>query len=225
MSIMFRIELTCPVCGAGFTSVSVVAANRVGQDTDFRPHTLGADPLPHYVHLCPYCCFAAFEGDFDSAQESVAEHVLSGALRRHPVCSDEDPSTLNGSSKYLLAAQCYQYDSRATGLRLGDLYLRASWCARQEGNPRREQQCQVTALLRFEEALASGEVSADQELSILYLIGELYRRLGRYELAVAILQQASETSTEDNAPRLLQLIRRQRQAAMRHQSENMIIEV
>ncbi len=225
MSILFKTELTCPVCATQFATTGVVSTNRIGQDTDFRPHTLGTDPLPYYVHVCPNCCFAAFEGDFDSVQESVQDYVLSGAVRDHPVCSGEEPSDLSGSSKYLLAAQCYEYDNRATQLRLGDLYLRASWCARQEGNPSREQQCQLATLLRFEEALTCGEVNTDQELTISYLIGELYRRLGRYELAVAVLQQASEASAEDGDSRLLHLIRCQRQAAVDHECQNMTIEV
>ena len=225
MSILFSIELTCPVCATQFTTSSVVATNQTGQDTDFRPHSLGADPLPHHVHVCPHCYFAAFEGDFDTAQESVGEYVLSGALRQHPVCVDETPEALSGSGKYLLAVECYEHDERATQLRLGDLYLRASWCARQEGNARREQECQVAAALRFEQGLANGEVEQHQELTMLYLIGELYRRLGRYELAVSMFEQAAAACGEATKTRLVDLIHRQRQAALHHHSENMTIEV
>ena len=225
MSILHDIEVTCPVCDTVFASTSIAAANQIGQDTDFRPRTLGADAVPHYVHVCPYCGFAAFEGDFDSVQDSVRDHVLGGGPQQHPIFAEEDPTALSGSSKYLLAAECYEHDSRATQMRLGDLCLRASWCARQEGKLSREQECRVAAILHFEEALARGEVGPEQEITMLYLTGELYRRLGRYELAVTVLQQAAEAIDEETESRLLDLIRRQREAALRHESGNMVIEV
>lgn len=224
MSIPLTIELICPVCGTQFTSTSIVATDRIGQDTDFRPRSRGTDPVPHNVHLCPDCCFSAFQGDFDSVPEPVREYVLSGVVRHLPLWADDSPRTVSGSAKYLIAAQCYEHDLRATELRLGDLYLRASWCARQENNHRRERECQIGAALRFEQALADSEVGQAQRATILYLVGELYRRLGHHELAVAVLEEAEVVCSGKTETRLIGLIHRQRQAAVQQDSQNMVME-
>ena len=77
MTTLITIKLECPVCGIGFSSHRIGSTNTVGQDTDFRPHAVGIDPLPHYVHVCPRCLYAAYEGDYATAEEAVRTLVLS----------------------------------------------------------------------------------------------------------------------------------------------------
>ena len=223
MTTLITIRLTCPVCGTVFASQAIGSTSRRGQDTDFRPHSLGLDPLPHYVHVCPNCCFAAYQGDFDGVQPSVREAVLTGKIRAEEIIAGEPRGALKGSTKYLLAARCYEYDSRSNALKQADLYLRASWCARQEGRRFRERQCQTEAVLRFEEALENEEVQNRQVQVTLYLIGELYRRLGLFELAVDYFDRAIQVPPEMADPRLMRLIRRQREAALEHRTENMTV--
>ena len=223
MTTLITVRLTCPVCGTVFSSQAIGSTNRVGQDTDFRPHAAGLDPIPHYIHVCPQCCFAAFQGDFEHVEPEVRRRVLAGDIKAEEIIGSEPRSALKGSTKYLLAARCYEYDSRATTLRLADLYLRASWCARQEGRRQRERECQTEAVLRFEKALEEGEVEEGQLQVTLYLIGELYRRLGLFELAVDYFDRAAEVEPSLADPRLNSLIARQRAAALAHRSENMTI--
>ncbi len=224
MTTLLNIQLDCPVCGVRFGSRAVRSVTRVGQDTDFRPRVAGDDPLPHYVHACPQCRFAAFEGDFDEVEPAVREFVLSGGVDEVEG-DDQPPGALAGSTKYLLAALCYEHDSRATLMRMADLYLRASWCARLEGRREREQESQMAAILRFEAALAAGEVPLEQEQTILYLLGELYRRVGRYELAEAMLKKAADFDPEQGDPQITMLAEQQREAAVSGRSENMVIGV
>ncbi len=228
MTTLVSIELTCPVCATRFTSQRIVSMHSIGQDTDFRPHSGGVDPQPHYVHACPKCMFAAFELDYQTLQDPVREFVMRLGHRPDQVLLDQDRIDLSGSTKYLLAARCYSHDSRASDLRLADLYLRASWCARQENLVEREHEAQCQAALLFEKALEVGEVADDQLKTILYLLGELYRRVGRYELATALFDKAfailGEDDSEDSDERLALLIQRQRAAATVGSCENMVIE-
>jgi len=222
MTTFLNIQLTCPVCGTTFSSQAIGSTSQRGQDTDFRPHSLGLDPIPHYVHVCPNCCFAAFQGDFEEVQPSVREAVLSGAIGAEGIIGAEPRGALKGSTRYLLAARCYEYDTRATALRQADLYLRASWCARQEGRKAREREAQTEAVLRFEKALEEGEVEPEQLQVTLYLIGELYRRLGLFGLAVDYFNRAADVEGKKD-PRLLVLVARQREAALERRDENMTI--
>lgn len=215
--------MVCPVCSTKFGSLMVCSTNRVGQDTDFRPHVAGSDPLPHYVHACPHCFFAAFEGDFEEAEPEVRDFVLGGGVEG--VGAEAEPAgSIRGSSKYLLASVCYERDSRATRLRIADLYLRASWCSRAEGDALRERQCQIEAVGRFEAALAADEVARGQEQSVVYLVGELYRRVGRYELAEVMLERAAQFDASLRDERLARLARQQLEVARQHRSEGMEID-
>lgn len=231
MTTLMTIDLTCPVCDTRFQSHRIASTNSMGQDTDFRPHVAGADPQPHYVHVCPHCKFAAFELDYELMPDTVREFMHSGRYRPQEVMLRSDAAEMSGSTKYLLAALCYAHDSRASELRLADLYLRASWCARREGLTERERQAQCRAALLFEKALAGDEVADDQLKTIQYLLGELYRRIGRHELALAMFDAAlaadgdeQDADDEEARVRLDALIRRQRQAALSHDARNMVIE-
>lgn len=225
MTTLVNIELTCPVCGTQFGSQRIASTNSIGQDSDFRPINAGVDPQPHYVHVCPRCLFAAFEGDYAKTQDAVRDFVLGGGHHPEELVPGPGRSLLTGSTKYLLAARCYGHDTRASDLRLADLYLRASWCARQEELPEREQAAQCEAILLFEKALDADEVAEGQLRTILYLLGELYRRVGRYELAVAMFDRALEADPGEEAEERFEgLIRRQRAAALERQNRNMAIE-
>lgn len=224
MTTLVTIHLTCPVCGEHFASQRIASTNSVGQDTDFRPHTVGEDPQPHYVHVCPECLFAAFEGDYNQVEDGVRRMVLEGEHNPEQFADELASDALSGSAKYLLAARCYSRDSRASDLRLADLHLRASWCARQEGRTDRERAAQLDAVLLFEQALAQGEVAEDQLPTILYLIGEIYRRIGRFELAVAMFDQALEVAGAASEARFVSLTKRQRAAALAGRSGNMQID-
>lgn len=230
MTTLVEIELTCPVCDTRFQSHRIASTNSMGQDTDFRPHVAGADPQPHYVHVCPHCKFAAFELDYELMPDTVRDFMHSGDYRPDEVMLHSDVAEISGSTKYLLAVLCYAHDSRASELRLADLYLRASWCARQEGLPDRESEAQCRSALLFEKALAGDEVAEDQLKTIQYLLGELYRRIGRHELALAMFDAAlaaaadAQDADEEARERLDALICRQRRAAAEHDARNMVIE-
>ena len=226
MATLDDIDLSCPVCESEFRSRRISSTDSVGQDTDFRPLIVGVDPQRHYVHVCPQCRFAAFEGDYGDIPEPVRSFVARGAHEPEDVLRDEPaPSDLSGSTRYLLAARCYSHDDRASELRLADLYLRASWCARQEGRSEREREAQIEAVLLFEKAVEAGEVADDQQRTILYLVGELYRRIGRHEFAGALFDSAlAAPEGADADGRIEALIRRQKRAAQDGETANMQID-
>ena len=220
MTTLLSIHLTCPVCGARFDSRTAASIVAIGQDTDFRRHYAGQDPLMYQVHACPSCRFCAFEGDFDEVTDETRQFVRSGRLLR-AVPSAAVEQELSGSTKFLLAAACYEFDNRATVMRLADLYLRGSWCARSEGRRQRETQCQIEAILRFEKTLEDGEIEDGQRDTVLYLLGELYRRVGRFELAVALFNRALAEVGVETEEGVVSLLRRQREAAQMHEAGNM----
>ncbi len=222
---LIAIRLTCPVCGTSFSSQAIGSTNRVSQDTDFRPRSIGLDPLPHYVHVCPQCCFAAYQGDFEDTPDAVRQAVLTGRLQSDHLLRGEARGALKGSSKYLLAARCYQHHPGADDLQLADLFLSASWCSRDENRPDRERQCQTEAVLHFEAAIDASSIEPAQLATILYLVGELYRRLGLFEVSISFFDQALRAAEGDAGDPVGALVARQRGFAAGRRSDNMTIDI
>jgi uncharacterized protein (DUF2225 family) len=185
MTTFVEIHLTCPACRTQFASRLITSCGNRGQDTDFRPHYWGLDPLPHFVHTCPSCEFSGLTDDFVEPG-TEAERVDHDEPPARPF--DDTP----GSRKYELAAERYAAAQQPEHRLVGDLYLRASWCARLEAAPAREASLQRQAILHFEAALEDPDLGRDERAVITYLAGELYRRVGCFDFAQAMLARCSE---------------------------------
>ncbi len=179
MTMMEEKSFTCPVDGEVFQDGIIISTNQMGQYTDFKPVVGGLFPFPFYVHACPVCGFAGYEEDFQAQYEDDfkkwVKSELTGELESGP---------LYGGLKYLLAARCAHRLGK-TRREVADLYLRGAWCAQDEEAPELEARCRKEAAVHFESALAAGEIDAKERAPIVYLVGELHRRLGDSEAAGA----------------------------------------
>jgi len=210
------LQLTCPVCDSGFTTQVFAATGCAGQDTDFRPRFPEGDPLPHLVHVCPECGYGAMRDGFDEVEPVVREWVLAQGLGAQTPCG--------GAERWLRAAACRSVALAHTPDELGQLYARAAWCARAQGERELERRCQRDAVLAFERALAEGYVGEDDQQMILYLVGELYRRLGLFPLARVMLERAGQVAGVGKyGDALSRLVERQLRAAEERCSDNMQI--
>ena len=200
MTTVYEKSLTCPACGTRFQVQAVGSCGYAGQDTDFRPHYWGLDPLPLFVHTCPRCLFSGYEEHFATS--------VSKELRRWLV-EERGLGRLQadvGSRRYTLAARCRE-QAGDNHVVIAELYLRASWCARVEGDRPMERLSQRRAVERLSWALEAGLVPPRQRQAITYLVGELYRRLGDFELATAYLARVLEGEWAALAARQLELAR------------------
>ena len=182
MTTFVEITLACPSCRTVFGSRKITSCGNRGQDTDFRPHYWGMDPLPYFVHACPACEFC---GPLDDFQDETWE------LPTPRECQEAEavPNDLPGSRKCELAAERYRRAMPPDHCLVADLYLRGSWCARLEEHHGREAALQRQAILNFEEALEDGDLAPDRRAIITYLTAELYRRVGRFDFARALFAE------------------------------------
>jgi len=173
-------DIRCPVCDEEFKAVRITSCGGRGQDTDLRPHFWGFDPLPHFVWTCPTCGVSAYSDEFTQLASAVRGWIRKGHLGR--------PQSKAASRRYTLAARCYER-AAAPALKVAFLYLRASWCARKEGDMAAERLSQRRAVEYFRQALETGEANAEEQSQVLYLLGELSRRLGDFEAALSYFDQ------------------------------------
>lgn len=180
MTTLRSVTVRCPVCGEEFEAAEVTSCSYAGTDTDLRPHYMGFDPLPHFIWTCPACGVSAYSSEFTQLATAVRGWIRKGHLGR--------PQSDAASRRYTLAARCYER-AVAPALKLANLYLQASWCARQEEDAAAERLSQRRALEHFRQALETEEVSTEERPKIVYLLGELCRRLGDFEAALVYFDQ------------------------------------
>ncbi|MBE0465906.1 MAG: DUF2225 domain-containing protein [Candidatus Desulforudis sp.] len=175
-------RLLCSTCLATFPAEVMKTVGTGGWlESDLCYQSHGTFPYPYLVAVCPCCHWGAYIRDFDKLAylPRYGDSEISRALRVH---LHEQRILYPGSRKYQLTAVSYSR-AGAPPAGVGDLHLRGVWCARQEKNTEAEQAHLEAAVQWFERAVAQ-HLSGFEQARLHYLLGELNRRLERYEEAV-----------------------------------------
>ena len=175
MTALRKIELRCPSCSHEFRSQTVVSTNWFGgKRTDFHERAAGAQPWAYQVHMCDRCGYSGAERDF-------TEQTDISPLVRERVWNELSPlvhSEATGSEKYEAAAKVAEWQG-ADQRYIGDLWLRAAWCCVDEGDAEAERYFRRLAAWSLEQALEFYDtVERDDRAVLVYLVGELWRRIG-----------------------------------------------
>lgn len=181
MTVLQRTSYRCALCECEFNAETVVSTNTFGgKRTDFQTRAAGVQPLPYLVQTCPSCGFTAPGERFeDYAKLDIIErnNLLSVVTPLYEKLSG-GTSRLTGSEKYELAATIASELLEAPRVQ-AEHWLRAAWCAVDEGDIEAERFYRLHAVRLYQVALASfGEVPTEERAVITYLVGELWRRIG-----------------------------------------------
>jgi uncharacterized protein (DUF2225 family) len=207
MTALRKIELRCPSCSHEFPSQTVVSTNWFGgKRTDFHERAAGAQPWAYQVHMCDRCGYSGAERDF-SGQTDISPLV------RERVWSELSPmanSVATGSEKYEAAAKVAEWQG-ADRRYIGDLWLRAAWCCVDEGDVEAERYFRRLAAWSLEQALEFYDVvDRDDRAVLVYLVGELWRRIGDLTQANAWFDLVPDEVTDPVAQRwIIEQARRQ----------------
>ena len=162
----FTVVLVCPKCDTTFTGTEIGSCGYAGKDTDFYPQYWGANPLPHFVKVCPSCNYADHPSKFK---------------RGTPGQDVPQEESLPCWRRYELVATTHRQQGTPT-FSLAQTLHRAAWGARAvDGDKAKEQEFLSQARELFEQALSEDGVPKepdDLRPIITYLVGELYRRTG-----------------------------------------------
>jgi uncharacterized protein (DUF2225 family) len=211
MTTLCTVEMVCPVCDKAFESRTVVRTDALGgQRTDFHERATGAQPLPYFVHTCWRCGFTSLEHDFTGAAD------VTPTLRAHvwkELAPLVDNSLGTGSEKYEAAAKVATWQGRDAE-DIGDILLRAAWCCVDEADIEAERYFRRKAAAAFEQALSTRNgVRGDRRAVLTYLVGELWRRIGKASLARAWFDRVpAEVSDRHGQQWVLAVARQQRNA-------------
>lgn len=171
-------DLTCLLCGEGFTSLAVRKSRQpvLKTDSDFCMYYEREVPYFYHVYVCPHCGYAFLESFKKKPPGSMLEKITS---LPDFFAGKRDAAT--AELAYRRAIEC------ATLQREGDevmasLYLQLAWVNRLRGEKEKEKENLGEALAYYIGVYENSDL--EDASRVMYLIGELNRRLGDFKKAV-----------------------------------------
>ncbi|MCJ7752274.1 MAG: DUF2225 domain-containing protein [Armatimonadetes bacterium] len=216
-----EIELDCWVCGERFMRDEPRAYAMTGRGSDLCPQPVGFNPLPLLLHTCPTCGFTADGRGFQPSRDDdqVRNWVLAGGLTR---VADEMPDT--DYSRYEMAALCEARRIQPSALQLAEYYLAASWQAQLDEALDVVDDYPEKAAQYLEKALLVGELDDEERAVMTYLVGELRRRLGEFEAALRLFDEAAVQYAEYGGPKwMVRALNQQAKMARERSSETAML--
>lgn len=171
------------------TRVRSSAYQVVKRDTDFSILYSGPDPNLYSIIVCPNCLFAT---TIKSFEEELRKAELDRLAKGLPLFKTEEPD-FSGERDLKLGLRTYELAIRTAQIRQSgagfqaSLFLKVAWIYRQLKDSENELKFLDSAREKYEYAFFNetstgpGKMS---EPSMIYLIGELNRRCGKYVEAI-----------------------------------------
>ncbi|SHI06269.1 DUF2225 domain-containing protein [Desulfosporosinus lacus] len=212
-------KLTCIYCGSPFITQRVRSRFSVPYrtDSDFCPHFREGNYNPHYyfVNVCPECGFA-FSEEFSEQFPLGSKELINSRIAKHwkkrNFGEERDLQQALESYKLAILAGTLKKEKNAV---LAGLCLRLAWLYRTEDNTEQEKRFLVLALKAYEESFVHSDFAdtSMSEIRVLFMIGELSRRLEQYKKAVSYFSKIIQHKDADGETKIVNLAREQWRAA------------
>lgn len=185
MEPLYKVKVTCINCENEYKSPKVRPSFRVPykKDTDFCGHYKNINPDYYVVRVCPYCGF--------SATENFEERITDEQRRTfyEKIGSNWNMRDLSGErtweealQTYQLALLCGQIKNEKPRVIAGILH-HIAWMYRWKGDQEMEKRFLQFSLDAYIEVFET-ELNEVSNARLMYMIGELSRRLKHYSEAV-----------------------------------------
>ncbi|KXG78930.1 DUF2225 domain-containing protein [Thermotalea metallivorans] len=186
-------EVTCPLCKNIFRTKKVrTSSTRIEKrDTDFCTYYTSENPMFYGVFVCPMCGYAAMESTFHEINGAGKKAIEENITRRWTQRSFGGERTIQEAIEaYKLALLCGQLINQKKGV-IGNICLRIAWLYRYANDPK-ETDFLKHAVRCFEQAFVSEPLPIGNldEVTLMYLIGEIHRLIGNYEEAIEWFSKA-----------------------------------
>ncbi|RKP56110.1 DUF2225 domain-containing protein [Cohnella endophytica] len=185
MEPLFQIKVTCICCEESFQTSRVRPSLKkaVRTDTDFCSYFKSVNPDYYVVRVCPYCGFSSTENFADrlnDKQRAAYFEKMGNQWKYRDYGGERDAATAMDCYKLsLLTAQSIGEKDRV----IAALLHHIAWLYRYEGKHDQERRFISFARDAYVRVYET-ERDSISNAKLMYLIGELYRRLGEYHEAV-----------------------------------------
>ncbi|GAB6154101.1 DUF2225 domain-containing protein [Desulfosporosinus burensis] len=208
-------KLTCVYCSKAFTSLRVRSRFSVPYqvDSDFCPHYRAGNFNPHfyYVNVCPECGFAfseEFSDQFPKGTKEVINVQITGQWAKRDFGKVRDIQQALESYKLAILAGSLKHEKNAV---LAGLCLRLAWLYRTDNNTDQETRFMGLALKAYEESFLHSDFmgTSMSEINVLFMLGELSRRLGQYKKASTYFAKVIEHKEAKDEQKIITRAREQ----------------
>lgn len=209
---LYAKRVTCPICGNQFSSMKakIKSCKVKKKDEDFCTHYEDLNPMYYDVFVCPICAYAAPETSFDEITEKevkLLKEAFSGRKVGRSFCSHRSLEDAIAVGK--LAVYTAELRKANAGV-LAGLCLKLAWLYRYKGD-KQEEQFLNYALINYLEAFDKEPLPIGNlnEISMIYILGELSRRLGKLDDAISWFGKAVANPERKENPMIEKLAREQ----------------
>jgi uncharacterized protein (DUF2225 family) len=205
----------CPFCETAFKTTKIRSrfSNPYQIDSDFCPHFKEDDlnPLFYFVTICPQCGFS-FSDQFSETLKPDSKEVVWENFSRswNQLDYTHKRNRKQALDSYKLAIYCGDLINEKPEV-LAGLSLRLAWLYRSESNEENEARFMRLSLTKYEKSYMEKD-SFDEsmsEMKILFIIGELCRRLGKFSEAVKYFTKVIQHPNRLNETNLVRQAREQ----------------
>lgn len=209
---LYSKKVECPVCSQKYTTKKILTKFiRIHKhDTDFCSYYASSkhNPLLYYVQVCPSCGYSSseeFSSFFPPGTLSDIKNKVSLNWRGTDYCIER--SLAHAINTYKLAIYCAGLKKEKHIAQAG-LFLRLAWLYRtEEVNPEEEKRFMRLAVHEYIQSYMTGDYTATHlsEVKLLYIIGDLSRRLEQKEQATRYFSRVIQMQKDTIEKRIVEM--------------------
>lgn len=206
---------TCPICDHSFTTKKVRSRfiKLDYTDSDFCPYYKDEEisPLLYYVRVCPNCGYSFTESFTDyfpnGTKEAIQQEITSKWV---PHDFSQERTLKEAIQTYKLALLSGKL-KKERAIVLAGLLIRIAWLYRKLGNQKEEQRFLKMAYDEYKQAYSEGNYSSSEmtDIRLLYLLGELNRRLDNEKEAVFYFSKVIDKKSSTIEQKIVDMAREQ----------------
>lgn len=208
--IIYSRKVTCPVCSNKFTSMKTMESKLRVASTDsdlFTRYKTKTHPLKYNTIVCANCGYSALEENFKAISAKKKQIIEEKVTPRWVRQDYTGTRTLNES---IICFKLVLYCTQITGARkaeLAGICLKIAWLYRLKED--KEENTYLELSKKLYEQSFKEEDNVMDELTLLYLIGELNKRLGNMDEAITWISRVISSPYIKNNPQIEKLARDQ----------------
>ncbi|WP_407307525.1 DUF2225 domain-containing protein [Desulfosporosinus sp. SB140] len=215
MNALYATKVNCPYCGNDFQTLRVRYRHSIPYkiDSDFCPHYKEGDSNPHfyYAKVCPECGFAfteEFSDNFPLGTKELIKVKITAEWRKKEFGQVRDVEKAIESLKLAIYSATLKREKHSV---LGGLCMRLAWIYRTENRQEEEERFMKLALQEYEESYVHSDFKGTSlsEIRVLFILGELSRRLGQFSKAISYFSKIAEHPRRYEETKILEMARKQ----------------
>lgn len=183
---IYNSKITCPVCDREmeYTKVRSKQIRLIKQDGDFCPHYEGVNPLFYEAVICSDCGYGSHITIFSKLnkyEKAKVQEKITPRWHKRDFVGERD---IDKAMEAFKIALLNLYAMEAPQSEIGKISLRIAWLHRYSKDKEQENKFLLNALESYKKAYQEEDLSEEgklDEYTCIYIIGELSKRLEKYE--------------------------------------------